>query len=165
MRSGLGWSVKTHWPPRASGGATHIEPTSHESRPGQARPIMFLQDRTRPGPAHHVSSGWDAASPGPYNDQRIGRGPARPLNNSENWPRNRRSGSHFHMLAARLGQARRINFSNVSARPISFPENTAGPGPARHKLMVSQPGSARTNGRWQALCFFKTLLVTYLVCR
>ena len=64
MGSGPGRPVKTHGPPHGSGGAAHIEPTSHGPRPG---------------PDHQVSRGWAAARPGPSKVQRMGRGPTQPI--------------------------------------------------------------------------------------
>ena len=63
---GTSWPVKTRGPPHGQGGVPHVEPTSHEPRPGLAhqisrlwaaawaRPVKFSDDGPRPGPAYHI---------------------------------------------------------------------------------------------------------------
>ena len=72
MGGGPAWPVKTRGPPHRLGKAAHLKPTFYDARPG---------------PAHQILSRWAATWPGPSNFQRMGRGPARPINFSEDGPR------------------------------------------------------------------------------
>ena len=116
MGSGPGRPVKTHGPPRGSGSAAHIEPTSYGPRPC---------------PAHQIFRAWAAARPGPSNFR--GWAAARPIS------------SHFQFFTARPGPARPINFFKVSARPgrahhIFKRLGPTRPGPSQ---VSDRPGPAR----------------------
>ena len=75
--------------------------------------------------------------PGPSIFQRMGRGPARPIKNSEDGPRP--GLAHHIFIFSRPGPARPINFSKVSARLSPAHHIFKSLGPAR-------PGPAQTNG-------------------
>ena len=72
MGHGSGRPVKTRGRPYGPGGAARIEATSHGLRPGSA---------------HQSPREWAAARLEPSKFQRMGRGPARPLEIAEDEPR------------------------------------------------------------------------------
>ena len=78
---------------------------------------------------------WAAARPGPSNFNLVGRGPARPINFSEDgpWPV-----PAYHIFKnSRPGPARPIIFSNVSARPGVAHHMAASP--MKHGLYMGRP--------------------------
>ena len=89
---GRGRPVKTRGPPHGPGRSVHVEPIYH---------------RPRSGPAHQICILWATARPGPSFFQRIGHGPARPINFSEDGPRPSPTHHVFKIFGpARLGTSR-----------------------------------------------------------
>ena len=74
----------------------------------------------------------------------MGRGPARPIKNSEDWPRP--DPAHHIFKFSRPGPARPIKFSKVSIRPdptITFSKVSARPGTTRHNFLINQARPGR----------------------
>ena len=89
-------------------------------------PGVGLGRAGRPGPAHQLILWGAAARPGPSNFQRMGRGPARPINFSEDWPRpgpahhtvkHLRPGPAHHFFES-LGPARPGPTHHLATRPM-----------------------------------------------
>ena len=100
-------------------------------RPGiWAGPSFFRCRGPRPGPAYQFFIGWAAARPGPSKFQRMGRGPALPINFSDNGPR--------------LGPARHIFRRWAATRPGPLNITFFRPGPAHYCLKFVDPAGPIT---------------------
>ena len=100
MGCDLGRPVKTRGPPHGQSGPAHVEPTSHESRPGPAHQICILSAAARPGPTFSKNPG--PARPGPHPISQI-LGPAYHIFKNLGQARDK-----FQIGLARPGPARTI---------------------------------------------------------